>query len=337
MSIDCMNLALKRMAEKAGYPKNFFTLHNTRSGFVCSAIIRSGLLTPASQANTELHVGIVGNFAPQSRNQKTYVRDGTRKIITANALSNPELGIIDRTRLTPQTFHGIAAPIRGEVKNKVLFSSICKALKRKISLAVNTPKEVDKVYYRVLDQYAYKHHLCNVHLHTKDRNKIAMKHICNRLRVDIDDEKLRKTMVDELLLLVDAETTVESLTKKRTKPTQWKTDQLAFLMEGASKYKRKGVNVEWRKLVPQLNKKFPAPGYTEFTTKQCTKKVENETKKMGGIKKEPREGKTEESESLSDGSGSEESEGSWEEHNGPDYDEESGEDGDGELESEDEF
>jgi hypothetical protein len=125
---DAMSGLIRVAAYNSGYPKDFFTCHSMRSGFLCCMVIHK-YLNPqvARDDNDVLFIsGIVAGWVPKAKAQLRYIKDALKRVLVANrALVSPfdhvedpkirswlveELGansLIAKNRLTPRHFHAL--------------------------------------------------------------------------------------------------------------------------------------------------------------------------------------------------------------------------------------
>jgi hypothetical protein len=125
---DAMSGLIRVAAYNSGYPKDFFTSHSMRSGFLCCMVIHK-YLNPqvARDDNDVLFIsGIVAGWVPKAKAQLRYIKDSLKRVLVANrALVSPfvhvedpkiqswlieELGansLIAKNRLTPGYFHDL--------------------------------------------------------------------------------------------------------------------------------------------------------------------------------------------------------------------------------------
>jgi hypothetical protein len=125
---DAMSGLIRVACYNSGYPKDFFTCHSLRSGFLCCMVIHK-YLNPqvARDDNDVLFIsGIVACWVPKAKAQLRYIKDALKRVLVANrALESPfaqvedpkirtwlieELGansLIAKNRLTPKHFHNL--------------------------------------------------------------------------------------------------------------------------------------------------------------------------------------------------------------------------------------
>jgi uncharacterized protein YbcV (DUF1398 family) len=125
---DAMSGLIRVACHNSGYPKDFFTCHSMRSGFLCCMVIHK-YLNPqvARDDNDVLFIsGIVAGWMPKAKAQLRYIKDALKRVLVANrALVSPfahvedpkirswlieELGansLIAKNRLTPRYFHDL--------------------------------------------------------------------------------------------------------------------------------------------------------------------------------------------------------------------------------------
>ena len=125
---DAMSGLVRVACYNSGYPKDFFTCHSLRSGFLCCMVIHK-YLNPlvARDDNDVLFIsGIVAGWVPRAKAQLRYIKDALKGVLVANrALESPfahvedpkvrtwlieELGansLIAKNRLTPRHFHDL--------------------------------------------------------------------------------------------------------------------------------------------------------------------------------------------------------------------------------------
>jgi hypothetical protein len=127
-SADAMSGHIRVTCYNSGYPKDFFTSHSLRSGFLCCMVIYK-YLNPqiARDDNDVLFIsGIVAGWVPKAKAQLRYIKDALKRVLVSNrALVCPfahvadpkirswlieELGansLIAKNRLTPRHFHNL--------------------------------------------------------------------------------------------------------------------------------------------------------------------------------------------------------------------------------------
>jgi hypothetical protein len=125
---DAISGLIRVACYNSGYPKDFFTCHSLRSGFLCCMVIHK-YLNPqvARDDNDVLFIsGIVAGWVPKAKAQLRYIKDALKRVLVANrALESPfaqvedpqirtwlieELGansLIAKNRLTPKHFHNL--------------------------------------------------------------------------------------------------------------------------------------------------------------------------------------------------------------------------------------
>jgi hypothetical protein len=125
---DAMSGLIRVASFNSGYPKDFFTSHSLRSGFLCCMVIHK-YLNPqvARDDNDVLFIsGIVAGWVPKAKAQLRYIKDALKRVLVSNrALVSPfakvedpkirtwlieELGansLIAKNRLTPKHFHDL--------------------------------------------------------------------------------------------------------------------------------------------------------------------------------------------------------------------------------------
>jgi hypothetical protein len=129
---DAMSGLIRVAAYNSGYPKDFFTCHSMRSGFLCCMVIHK-YLNPqvARDDNDVLFIsGIIAGWVPKAKAQLRYIKDSLKRVLVSNrALVSPfahvedpkirswlieELGansLIAKNRLTPKYFHDLDAEL----------------------------------------------------------------------------------------------------------------------------------------------------------------------------------------------------------------------------------
>jgi hypothetical protein len=127
-SADAMSGHIRVACYNSGYPKDFFTCHSLRSGFLCCMVIHK-YLNPqiARDDNDVLFIsGIIAGWVPKAKAQLRYIKDALKRVLVANrSLGSPfahvedpkirtwlieELGansLIAKNRLTPRHFHDL--------------------------------------------------------------------------------------------------------------------------------------------------------------------------------------------------------------------------------------
>ncbi len=127
-SADAMSGYIRVACYNSGYPKDFFTSHSLRSGFLCCMVIYK-YLNPqiARDDNDVLFIsGIIAGWVPKAKAQLRYIKDALKRVLVANrSLGSPfahvedpkirtwlieELGansLIAKNRLTPRYFHDL--------------------------------------------------------------------------------------------------------------------------------------------------------------------------------------------------------------------------------------
>lgn len=127
-SADAISGYIRVACYNSGYPKDFFTSHSLRSGFLCCMVIHK-YLNPqvARDDNDVLFIsGVVAGWVPKAKAQLRYIKDALKRVLVSNrALVSPfaqvedpkirswlieELGadsLIAKNRLAPRHFHNL--------------------------------------------------------------------------------------------------------------------------------------------------------------------------------------------------------------------------------------
>ncbi|KAH7832791.1 uncharacterized protein MONOS_16905 [Monocercomonoides exilis] len=122
ISTDVMRERFKQRAENAGYPRNLFSFHSLRSGFICSALIKSGKNEDSKKAVLE-KTALIAGWVPYRLAQMTYIKNVARRAIVSSRLVMPykegrNESEMDETLLELEMFHGIVLKMKeGNEKN----------------------------------------------------------------------------------------------------------------------------------------------------------------------------------------------------------------------------
>jgi hypothetical protein len=81
-----MSQLFKSRAECAGFPRGMLSFHSLRSGFLCTAFMKTGTDRNMQQAILE-HIAFVGGWAPAGRAQLRYMKTTAKKTIVASRLT----------------------------------------------------------------------------------------------------------------------------------------------------------------------------------------------------------------------------------------------------------
>ncbi|KAH7826718.1 uncharacterized protein MONOS_14816 [Monocercomonoides exilis] len=110
ISSDCIREKHKMRAKNAGYPRSLFSFHSLRSGFICSALIKSKSDPQAQKAVLE-RTSLFSDWVPHRLVQMGYIKKVARRaLVSTRLLSEEEDGAqpdMDRTLLGLEAFHGI--------------------------------------------------------------------------------------------------------------------------------------------------------------------------------------------------------------------------------------
>lgn len=108
LSEEALRERFKSAASKAGYPDGLLSFHSLRSGFLCSALIKSGTDESARTAVLE-QTAFVAGWVPGGRAQIGYVKEnGKRTIISTNLVLPEKKSKLTSMELSsPELFHGI--------------------------------------------------------------------------------------------------------------------------------------------------------------------------------------------------------------------------------------
>ncbi|KAH7818156.1 uncharacterized protein MONOS_3954 [Monocercomonoides exilis] len=110
LSTDAMRERFKERAKNAGYPRSLFSFHSLRSGFICSALIKSKSDPQAQKAVLE-STALIAGWVPYRLAQMGYIKKVARRALASTRLlSETEDGAqpdMDRTLFGLEAFHGI--------------------------------------------------------------------------------------------------------------------------------------------------------------------------------------------------------------------------------------
>lgn len=108
MNADAMREALKQSAFKAGYDKELFCFHSLRSGFICTALMKS-CIDKSNVVNVIEATAYVAGWDHTKKTQQLYVKRACKKQIIGNYLvdKNNNKTIIDNDSFKPEVFHQI--------------------------------------------------------------------------------------------------------------------------------------------------------------------------------------------------------------------------------------
>jgi hypothetical protein len=81
-----MSELFKSRTQQAGFPRGMLSFHSLRSGFLCSAFLKTGTDRNLQQAILE-HTAFVGGWAPAGRAQLRYMKTTAKKTIVASRLT----------------------------------------------------------------------------------------------------------------------------------------------------------------------------------------------------------------------------------------------------------
>jgi hypothetical protein len=170
---DAMSGLIRVACHNSGYPKDFFTSHSLRSGFLCCMVIHK-YLNPqvARDDNDVLFIsGVVAGWVPKAKAQLRYIKDALKRVLVVNrALESPfaqvedpkiqiwlieELGansLIAKNRLTPKHFHDIESePVPKwpyTTKSSGFSSLFWSPLVQSLNLSVQAKKMVHNHFHR---------------------------------------------------------------------------------------------------------------------------------------------------------------------------------------------
>ncbi|KAH7815124.1 uncharacterized protein MONOS_3458 [Monocercomonoides exilis] len=106
---DSMSMRLRLRARAAGYPINLFSFHSFRSGFMCSALLATGL-DAHSRDSTFTFTAAIAGWVPNSAVQQRYAKNAISATIVSSRIGNPDVDgkeVIEKALLDIEVFHNI--------------------------------------------------------------------------------------------------------------------------------------------------------------------------------------------------------------------------------------
>ncbi|KAH7827159.1 uncharacterized protein MONOS_16000 [Monocercomonoides exilis] len=105
---DAMSQRLRRRAQDAGYPHDLFSFHSFRSGFMCSAILASGV-DAHSRDSTYIFTAAIAGWIPNSKVQNRYSKPAITGTIVTNRIITSKISneVVDTSLINPEAFHNI--------------------------------------------------------------------------------------------------------------------------------------------------------------------------------------------------------------------------------------
>jgi hypothetical protein len=80
LSKDSMRRTIQDRATLCGYPKNLFSFHSLRAGFLCLALIKAGTNKQTVQAVLE-NTAFIAGWVPNQSAQLSYVKECAKKLL----------------------------------------------------------------------------------------------------------------------------------------------------------------------------------------------------------------------------------------------------------------
>ncbi|KAH7822256.1 uncharacterized protein MONOS_17651 [Monocercomonoides exilis] len=159
-----MSQRLRRRAQAAGYPHDLFSFHSFRSGFMCSAILASGVDAHARDS-AYMYTAAIAGWVPNSKVQNRYAKPAiTASIVSSRVIKTKiENEVIDMSLVNPETFHNINFnhEIEHNICERTAIQMVRRTFKDRINVekVTSTSEEKTKEKRRQYKQRAWKNAL----------------------------------------------------------------------------------------------------------------------------------------------------------------------------------
>ena len=227
--VDTIGNMFRKRANQAGFPKNLFSFHSLRSGFLCSALLKGGL---HNVDHMFVQTAAIAQWKPNGRAQYRYWQECLKACLSGTDLTDfeSERPIMDPVSLTSEGFHNIPLLVPNyplDTNFGSLYFKVQNHLEMVAKQDNNLPQQKRSLWYKamwnLMYEWAYEEYSHETNLNVKDK-KTEGRNLLVALLADNYSHQLVDDLMKSMLKYIEKDLITIKIPSPKKMPTLFDHD-----------------------------------------------------------------------------------------------------------------